>query len=362
MKSENTVSRSAIFYQPGAVLTLEEVPIPELKSGEIRVRVEYTTLCRSDLNTFTGKRREKSPTILGHEIVGRIEKFGPETVAEDYLGHPLETGDRITWSIYASDPAAYYSKIGIPQKAAGLFKYGHEQHTPENTLHGGLSEYCVLRQNTVIIKVDENIPVPVVAVINCAVATVAAAIRLAGEADGKTVIVSGAGMLGIFACAILRTLNVRRIIAIDINQSRLEMAQRFGADTILFAGKPEAFPPASSLKAQAVLEFSGAASAMESTLDLLDIGGVAVWVGGTFPQRALRIDAEKVIRNLWTIRGLHNYTANDLVSAVNFIETYYKSFPFEDLIFDGFTLDTVNEAFEYAVASDALRVGLRISE
>jgi len=59
----------AVFYSPQEPLRLIDCDVPELKEMEILVRNEYATLCRSDLNTFSGKRTEKSPTILGHEIV-----------------------------------------------------------------------------------------------------------------------------------------------------------------------------------------------------------------------------------------------------------------------------------------------------
>ena len=134
------------------------ISIPKLKSGQILVRNEYTTLCRSDLNTFSGKRQEKTPTILGHEIVGKIVAFGPNTVTKDYKDQDLAPGDRVTWAIYASNPEGPRAKAGIPQKGVDLFKYGHEQISSDNHLHGGLSEFIILRQHTPILKLSPSIP------------------------------------------------------------------------------------------------------------------------------------------------------------------------------------------------------------
>ena len=367
-KLEPTVktSKVAIFHAPNQPFTMDEVEVPDLRDGEILVRNEYTTLCRSDLNTFTGKRTEKTPTILGHEIVGRIEEFGPGARTTDCRGGTLRVGDRVTWGIYASNPDSYLSQIGIPQKGDGLFKYGHEEIRKDNHLHGGLSEYCILRKYTPVIKIEKPLPLPVIALINCSVATVAGALRLAGSVEDRTVLVTGVGMLGIIACAMCRTGKARKIIALDIDVERLDKARKFGVDVTLkmeaegSSLKERLGPMAEGEQIQVALDFSGVPEAMESSLSLLGIGGTAVWVGATFPQRDLHINAEKLVRNLHTIRGLHNYNEEDLVTAVAFMEKYYTNFPFEGLVHDTFDLDTVNESFNYAIASGAYRVGVRI--
>ena len=222
-------SKYVVFNTSGDPLEIKEVGIPELKQGEILVRNEYTTLCRSDLNTYSGKRKEKTPTILGHEIVGRIAGFGPGASRMDSRNEELEINDLITWAIFASDPNAKLAILGIPQKAAGLFKYGHEKITPENKLHGGLSEYTILRANTPVAKVDENVPLKLTSIINCAVATSAGALRLAGNVKNKNVMISGSGMLGVVACAMCSVQGANKIVALDSNPDRLETAKLFGA-------------------------------------------------------------------------------------------------------------------------------------
>ena len=70
-------SKIVVFEKAGEPLKILSTEIPALGPGEILVRNEYATLCRSDISTYTGKRIEKSPTILGHEIVGRIAATAP---------------------------------------------------------------------------------------------------------------------------------------------------------------------------------------------------------------------------------------------------------------------------------------------
>jgi putative phosphonate catabolism associated alcohol dehydrogenase len=356
-------SKTALFISPDEPLQISDILIPATGDGEILVKNEYTTLCRSDLNTFCGKRIEKTPTILGHEVVGRIISTGKAAPETDIRGAQLNPGDRITWAIFASDPASEMAKKGIPQKATGLFKYGHEKVTSDSTLHGGLSQFTLLRKNTPVIKISENIPLPVAATINCAVATVAGAIRLAGEIKGKNILVSGTGMLGITACAMCRANSAKTIFAIDIDEERKNNAKLFGADktaTPFEMEKLEVSVPGSSKIFDVVLEFSGIPATMEQTLDYLVTGGMAVWVGATFPARSTRLDAEKIVRNLITIKGLHNYNEDDLVTAVQFMEENHSAFPFDSLVYNGFSLDEVNEAFHYALTENPFRAGIQI--
>jgi alcohol dehydrogenase len=109
-----------------------------------------------------------------------------------------------------------------------------------------------------------------------------------------------------------------------------------------------------------MLEFSGIPATMEQTLEYLVVGGTAVWVGATFPARSTRIDAEKMVRNLLTIKGLHNYNGDDLVKAAQFMEENHSVFPFDSLVYNGFSLDEVNEAFHFASTENPFRAGIQI--
>ena len=315
---------------------------------------EYATLCRSDISTYMGKRIEKSPTILGHEIVGRIVAFGPGEAPCDAYGRPLEVGSRITWAIYAANPDSEMSRRGIPQKSPDLFKYGHEQLRADNTLHGGLAEYTILRRYTPILPLPEEVPLPETAIINCAVSTVAGSLRLAGEMKGRKVALWGIGMLGTIACAMCREAGASEVVALDINEKRLETARRFGATTCLRSDQADV----EKLKADITIDYSGFLGAMEDSVRALAIGGTAVWVGGVCPQDKVKLDSEQIIRRLSTIKGLHNYNAEDFKAAVDFITTYYKKYPFAELIYDGFTLEHAEDAFRYAIDRNPYRVGI----
>jgi len=348
-------STYARFEVSGKKMELIQDELPELKEGEILVKNTFTTLCRSDLYTYKGVRKEKSPTILGHEITGYIVAFGPDCIKLDNRGEKLKIGDRITWAIFASDPEDPNSKRGFPQKAKNIFKYGHEQITERSNFHGGLSQYTIIRKHTPLVILKDVISDKVSALINCSVSTMAASIRLAGDLRNKHVLISGAGMLGIVGSAMASTLGSDTVSTMDINNDRLKISKLFGSK---YTGNNISD---FNRKFDIIIETSGVPEVMCTSLQHLDIGGIAVWLGAVFPQADLKINAEFIVRNLITIKGLHNYNDFDLVSAVDFIEQNYKVFDFEKLIAGDFNLQSVNEAFEYAVDKNPYRVGIVIS-
>ena len=358
------LARVAVFEHSGKPMTITTVAIPPLREGEILVETEYTTLCGSDIKTVYGKRNSPVPTILGHEVIGRIAALYDAGAVRDSRNQLLQVGDRITWSIYASDPASDFAKAGIPQKGEGLFKYGHEVVDDKNHLHGGLSDHCIVRKNTEVAKVSPDIPAQAMAPVNCAIATIMGGFRLAGNVSGQRVLIIGAGMLGIVASAIAKLSGASRVIVLDIDDSRLQKVTQFGADhTMLIA---ENTTPKTILEhigldqgVEFVFELSGTKGAMENSVDLLRIGGEAVWIGGTYPQPPLAIDGERVVRNLLQIKGLHNYNREDFLKAVEFMEHHHETFPFKHLVEKEFSLGETNQAFNYALHEKPIRVGIR---
>lgn len=359
-------SLTAVFDEANSPLNLKTIKVPDLKKGEILIKNKFVSLCRSDIHTFIGKRMEKTPTILGHEVIGVIEAFGEGTPIFDVRNQELKRGDMVSWAIFSSNPDSPLSLEGIPQKAEELFKYGHEHLEDDNTLHGGLSSYIILRKNTPIAKIDDQIPLPVSALINCSMATISGAIRLLGNVNNNNYLVIGAGMLGLAACAMLKTLGAKSVSVVENNTIRLQKAKKFGGDYF--------FESLTDLKDKAdnifeipnpfhgLIETSGVSTIMEDSLETLKIGGIAVWVGAVFPDRKINLSAEKVVRNLWNIKGLHNYNIQDFIHAVTFAEENHTIFPFVELVERTFNLNEVNEAFHYAVKNNAIRVGIQITE
>ena len=357
-------SRVMVFTGPNEPLHMREYPLPRLRDGEILVEVTCCTLCGSDLHTFEGRRSVPSPTVLGHEILGRVVALPMEGVACDYTGRALEIGDRVTWSIMASCGTCFFCQWGLPQKCERLFKYGHERVDARHPLSGGLSEYCHLAAGTAIFQVPDDLADAVACPVNCATATVAAALRAGGDCSDQVVLVQGAGMLGLTAGAMARRRGAREVIVCDVNAQRLPLARSFGATyTAKVATEAEELreivrSTTDGRGVDLVLEMCGAPSAMELGLELLRIGGRYVLAGSVFPSRPVALHAEKVVRNLLNIQGIHNYTPQDLAAALEFLTESQSEYPFAELVGAQFALMEANAAFRHAIDSGAFRVAV----
>lgn len=363
---ENITGKLVVFQGPGQAFNMQSSIVRGLLPGEILVKNLYTTLCGSDLHTFCGVRNEICPTVLGHEIVGEVIAIHPAHSGSDHKGGKLEPGDVVTWSIFSSNPQSPNALKDMPQKGEDLFKYGHAKAEALEVFHGGLAEYCILKANTAILKIPSTIPLPVAATLNCAIATVAGALRLAGDLKGKNVLITGMGLLGITCVAMCRDAGAKWIAAADITDKRLADAVGFGADEIMnlkgdnsqLLEQIEAKWPEKGV--DVVFDMSGSPDAMEFGIDRLAIGGRSIWVGAVFNTRKIQIDAEKLIRNLLTIKGLHNYNYQDFKYALDFMERNVEKYPFSQIVEKEFSLNEVQEAFEYAIKFKPLRVGIRI--
>ena len=357
-------SQAMVFSEAGRPLEKQEFSLPVLSEREILVKIEYSTICGSDLHTFRGNRSTPSPTILGHEIIGRIVELPPDSIVKDCKNGELKIGDLITWSIAASCGQCYYCDNGIPQKCKNLFKYGHERISKEHPLSGGYAEYCHIAKGTAIIKLKDDMPMKVFCPANCATATTAAAYRVGGACKDKTVLIQGVGMLGLTAVAMARYYGAKEVIALDIVKERLIKAKQFGATKTVLVTEDlnkvieKVKKITNGTGVDLALEMTGIKSSMEIGMQLLRIGGRYVFVGAVFPNPAIEIPAEVIVRNLLSIYGIHNYAPLDLIEAVKFLSDTYTKYPFEELVSAEFCLEEINDAFQYLIDSNAFRVAI----
>jgi alcohol dehydrogenase len=351
---------AAVFRGPGLPLDLQEIALPDVGGAATLVEVLACTLCGSDFHTLHGRRTVPVPTILGHEVLGRIAEFGPDAPRRDAAGRPLQAGDRVTWGVVANCGDCFYCRRGLPQKCERQIKYGHEPLRPGLELTGGLAGHCLLVPGTTVLRVPDDLPDAVACPVNCATATAAAALGAAGPIDGRRVLVMGSGMLGVSATAWARTLGAEAVIACDVSPARLALARRFGAT---HAAPPDDLVPVAlgstgGYGVDVALEMTGAVESIEAALPLVRHGGVVVLVGSVFTTRPVPIAPEQIVRRCLTVRGVHNYAPNDLRAALDFLAAR-PPFPFEGLVADWQPLGAIETVLASPGSSERLRLGIR---
>ena len=219
---------------PGVGRAHEALAVPgiRLAHGDALVSVELATVCGSDVHTATGHRPGPVPSVLGHEQVGRVLATAGPVRAVD--GRRLEPGMRVIWSVVVSCGRCTRCRRGLSNKCTSAAKYGHEAVHHEWELSGGFASAVHLKRGTGIVIVDDETPAGVLAPASCATATVVAAIEAAEQItplSGRTVLVTGAGMLGLTATAMAADAGARVIVS-DPSAERRAAALRFGAAAV----------------------------------------------------------------------------------------------------------------------------------
>ena len=227
--------RAAVLEADGK-LAVGRVDIEDPRPGEVLVRVTDCGVCHSDLSSLDGSFPAATPTVLGHEAAGIVEAVGPGVTR-------LRAGDKAVLTPLPPCGRCYFCTRGQPTLCAEYSSALFTSTRPDGTSPlsrggelvyrglgmGGWAEYVVLPQDGVI-KVDDDVDLAEACVIGCAVQTgVGAVLQTAHVEEGATVLVLGAGGIGIAVVQGARLAGASVIVAVDPVAQRREAALRFGA-------------------------------------------------------------------------------------------------------------------------------------
>jgi alcohol dehydrogenase len=354
--------KAALFHGTGLPWTFVAIDDAMRNDDCAIIEAEACTLCSSDIHTVMGRRVSPTPSVLGHEAIGRVVKLPSEWTLIDVQGKPIEIGQRLVWGVAASCGQCLFCQNVITQKCTKLVKYGHNVHQAGQTPRGGFSERIEIVRGTPLVALSDEIPASMACLAACAGSTVAAALRIAGNIRQKHVLVYGGGVLGVIACRMSKSLGAVSVICIEPDESRRQRAITFGATHAI---DPKSEDLNQALKALTndgfgadhAFEFSGATSAFESAIHSVRTGGKIVLAGAVFPAGAIAIEPEQIVRRMLTIQGLHNYSAIDLQSAAAFLESEFRGSPelWEMLAGKSFPIDEIQQAFDWAAANSGVR-------
>jgi D-arabinose 1-dehydrogenase-like Zn-dependent alcohol dehydrogenase len=355
MASIPRTSRAAVVRTFGAPIQVEEVPIPsEVESGAILVRIEMCSICGTDVHLWQGSLSTKVelPVILGHEMVGRIIGMGSGP-ARDSAGQAIHIGDRITWAHTSCGSCFFCTVAQEPTLCQNARRYMYERMDRAPYLLGGFAEYGYVLPDAGRIRVPDDLSNELASLSSCALRSVMNAIdALNGIGASETVVIQGAGPLGLLATAVCKVMGARRVITIGAPDARLAMADAFGADETLSIERSSAEERLDRVRAATggrgadiVLEFTGHPQAFNEGLDLIRRGGRYVVVGqlgtGTTTFRPALI-VSKQLRILGSLSG----RAKAYWKSLDFLSAHQGSIPFHQMISNHYRLDQVNTAME----------------
>ena len=298
--------RAAVVRAFGQPLTIEEMPIPEPGPGEVLVRIEASGVCHTDLHAAAGDWPVKPslPFIPGHEGVGRVVTLGAgvDHVREgDLVGVP--------WLHDACGHCSYCT--------TGWETLCESQHNTGYSVNGCFAEY-VLASADYVGRIPEECDVAAIAPILCAGVTTYKGLKETEARPGEWVAISGIGGLGHVAVQYAKAMGLQ-VAAIDVDQPKLELARRLGADIAVDGSDPQAvhdLVEKTGGGAHGVLVTAVSTPAFSQALAIVRRHGAVVLVGlppGDFPTPIFPVVLKRI-----TIRGSIVGTRQDLSEAIAF--------------------------------------------
>jgi len=347
----------AVFTGVRKPFALREFPVPNPEPGAILVKVQMANVCGSDLHIWRGEydvyRGQTEPFCLaiGHEMVGRIAALGEE-VTHDWAGQPLAVGDRIAYQYFCPCGECRSCRRGTTPRCL----QGHRYRCPPTEyphFNAAYGQYYYLRKPQAVFKVPENVPDVLAGPANCALSQVIDGLKRAGVGQGDSLVIQGAGGLGINAIAVAKERQVSQVIVIDGIASRLELAHDFGADVTI--DLREFRTPQSRVRrvheltdgqgADAVMELVGSPGVVAEGIEMLCNGGVYLEIGNINQRLTCEFNPASIVHGGKTILGLMWYEPESLRRALELLSTRADRYPFHKLLSHQYPLSAIDEAF-----------------
>ena len=360
----------AVFTGVRKPFSVREFPVPEPKPGAVLVKVRVANVCGSDLHIWRGtydvSRGQTEPYCLaiGHEMAGEVAVLG-EGVATDSAGAPLAVGDRIAYQYFCPCGKCRSCVRGTtPRCMNGVrYRYAPTEWPHFNAAYG---QYYYLNPGQAVYKIPDNVPDDQAGPANCALAQVIDGLDRGGVGAGDTLVIQGAGGLGLSAIAVARERGTSQIIVVDGIESRLALAEEFGADvTIHLAEFPTAEARIRRVKeltdgygADAVIELVGSPAVVPEGIDMLASGGRYLLIGNINQKFRVEIEPAALVHGGKTILGMMWYRPDSLRQALQFLSEKGSRYPFGKLLSHHYPLTAIDEAFEDQEAGHVQRAAL----
>lgn len=356
----------AFMAAPGT-LEYATYDVPVAGPGALVMRVTRANVCGSELHIWNGKHPTKRRGGIGHEMVGVVESLGDGTTV-DNTGAPLAIGDRIVVPYFQTCEHCFHCLRGEWNLCDNAYEFYGMQPEEWPHFHTSYATHYYVHPRQYVYKVPAAIPDSVAAGANCALSQVLFGIASAGFANGETLLVQGAGGLGLYATAIADQLGITTIV-VDGVAARLEQAKKFGADHVInIADVPDAEERRQRILhltdgrgPDGAIEVTGVPAAFSEGLSLLRRGGQYLVMGNLSPGVTVPYDPGFVTRKALKILHVDRYEPRYLKKALTFIENNLDNYPFEDLIDATFALSEIEEALNASAERRVTRASIAIS-
>lgn len=327
--------KAAVLEELNRPLKLYDLMIPKLEYGQVLVKIFYSGLCHSQLMEVRGKRGEDKylPHLLGHEATAEVIEIG--------IGvKKVKKGDKVilTWiqanGIDANPPKYLYNDKIINAGKVTTF-----------------NEYAIVSENRVIL-LPEGLPLDVGVLFGCAIPTgMGIVMNQLKPKSGSRVAIFGLGGIGMSALLAIKFFEPSMLIAVDIEDKKLELAKEFGATNLINANKDESslvknIKDISNGGVDYVVEATGLSRMIEKGFEALNRTGTIIFASHPKYGDKISIDPFDLIAGK-RILGSWGGATNPDVDIPKFVKFYIeKKIPLEKMVSKPYELDEINQALD----------------
>ena len=351
---------------------IREYPLPDPAPGCVLVKMEFSGICGTDKHTFQGyttqygARKLEFPIIQGHENVGTVAAIGGDGIYTDFEGVRLREGDRVVVGANVCCGECYYCRHDFPYYCCeNMTDYGNNL-SAKNPPHlfGGWSQYMYIVPGSFLVKVPSDLPSEVAVLTE--IFAVSAGLDRAKQMSAfpnesfrfdDTVVVLGAGPLGMCFLMKARMLGAGNIIAIDLSDYRLNFAKKLGADYVVNAAATSASQRLQTVKdltsgrgADMVIECAGVPQVVPEALEMLRIGGLLVEAGNFSDLGEVRFSPHRHLcaKNA-RILGVGGEEPAAYGPGMRQMARYMKHYPLQEFVTHRFGLRDVGAAMQKSI-------------
>jgi propanol-preferring alcohol dehydrogenase len=335
--------KAARFYKVGEPLRIEEVDIPGISPEEVLVKIKACGICHTDLHFIDEGlyKPGKIPQTMGHEAGGDVVEVGSAVKG-------VRVGDRVLIHFYFSCDQCYYCQRGRQSLCISpdFEQFGF-------TVDGGYAEYAKAPARS-IVELPKEVPYEAGILVDAG-STAYHAVREIGNVKlGDTVAIIGTG--GVGSCTLqMAKLSGATVIAVDINDSKLEVAKSIGADFTINAAEKDV--PAEvrrlvgSRGVDIVYEFVGRTQTMNDSLEILARGGKLVFIG--YSEDNLVLNTRRLVRGELQVVGSRASSKYETEKVVRLVRD--GKFKLDPLITHRLPLGSINEGLDLVRKGEAIR-------
>jgi S-(hydroxymethyl)glutathione dehydrogenase/alcohol dehydrogenase len=354
--------RAAICYEFGKPLVVEAVTLDPPQAGEVRVKIVVTGVCHSDLHAIGGEWQDRyqTPLVVGHESAGTVQDVGPGVTQ-------FKPGDRVIVTLIRSCGRCFYCLGGHPQRCDASYAIDRERRLKNakgqglnlGMKTGSFADAVVVHESQLCLLPDD-LSFEIGALLACGVITGAGAVLNTAEVKaGSSVVVIGAGGVGLNSIQAARIAGAYPIVAVDLLDNKLEMAHKFGATHSVNPKSTDAIEFVKGLTggrgADYVFVTVGNARASEQGFAMLRPRGMLVIVGipesgatVTFPSFSFFQERTVTGTTMGSTR-----LGTDIPRLINLYRN--KQLLLDELITARYPLERINEAIAHTGGGNALR-------